>query len=221
MTRPLRIYVASSWRNEERQQAVVQLLRRLGHDVYDFRHPAEGVPGFSWSDVSPQWESWTPEQQIEALTDPRALKGFARDYFGMIEADLLVLVLPCGRSAHLEAGWAAGRGIPTIVILAEGEEAELMYNLLSEPISDLEDLIDLVDDMASTSVVCSPLRSLESTLHDDLVEFLSRGGSPAKLLAHIDEEHLWAALRHDVEVTLPAKGGHERTRPDPKTLERS
>ena len=34
----MKIYVASSWRNE-RQPDVVQALRNAGHDVYDFRHP--------------------------------------------------------------------------------------------------------------------------------------------------------------------------------------
>lgn len=34
----MKIYVASSWRNLL-QPAVVHVLRRCGHDVYDFKHP--------------------------------------------------------------------------------------------------------------------------------------------------------------------------------------
>lgn len=39
--------------------------------------------------------------------------------------DTCVLVLPCGRSAHTEAGWFAGRGLKTIVYMPEKQEPEL------------------------------------------------------------------------------------------------
>lgn len=42
----MKIYVASSWRNE-RQPEVVEHLRSFGYEVYDFRNPAPGDTGFS------------------------------------------------------------------------------------------------------------------------------------------------------------------------------
>lgn len=42
----MRIYVASSWRNEI-QPDVVSALQGVGHDVYDFRHPIDGIEGFA------------------------------------------------------------------------------------------------------------------------------------------------------------------------------
>ena len=44
-------------------------------------------------------------------------------------ADACVLLLPCGRSAHLELGWMAGTGKQTIVLMEVAEEPELMYGL--------------------------------------------------------------------------------------------
>jgi nucleoside 2-deoxyribosyltransferase len=44
-------------------------------------------------------------------------------------ADCCVLVLPCGRSAHIEAGYMAGRGKPVWVLAVEPCEPELMYKL--------------------------------------------------------------------------------------------
>lgn len=35
-----KIYVASSWHNQDQPQ-IVRFLRNLGHEVYDFRHPTE------------------------------------------------------------------------------------------------------------------------------------------------------------------------------------
>ena len=46
-----KIYVASSWRNEFYPEVVAKL-REVGHDVYDFRNPPSGDPGFKCSSVS-------------------------------------------------------------------------------------------------------------------------------------------------------------------------
>jgi hypothetical protein len=101
-----RIYVASSWRNGY-QQAVVESLRQLGHEVYDFRHPAPGNDGFHWSEIDPAWKDWNQSAFAAALQHPIAVDGFGRDMSALEWCDTCVLVLPCGRSAHLEAGWAA------------------------------------------------------------------------------------------------------------------
>jgi hypothetical protein len=37
------------------------------------------------------------------------------------------MVLPCGRSAHLELGWACGAGKRTLILQLEQQEPELMY----------------------------------------------------------------------------------------------
>lgn len=127
----MRLYVASSWRNEL-QPGVVERLRQAGHEVYDFRNPAPGEAGFAWSDIDPRWQSWDRLSYVQALGHEVARHGYARDWAGMQWADAFVLVQPCGRSAHLEAGWAVGAGKPVIVLLAEGQEPELMLKLVQE-----------------------------------------------------------------------------------------
>jgi hypothetical protein len=47
-------------------------------------------------------------------------------------ADTCVLVLPCGRSAHLEAGWFCGQGKRCIILTRDGEEPELMALLATD-----------------------------------------------------------------------------------------
>lgn len=42
-----KVYVASSWRNEH-QESLVEKLRLMGYEVYDFKHPNDGE-GFQWS----------------------------------------------------------------------------------------------------------------------------------------------------------------------------
>ena len=131
----VRIYVASSWRNTY-QPGVVALVREMGHEVYDFRNPhlgpGERGVGFQWSEIDPDWESWTPYQYRDALHHQRAQDGYAADLAGMTWADTCVLVLPSGRSSHSEAGWMAGRGKRVIVYVPELPAPELMYLLFDE-----------------------------------------------------------------------------------------
>lgn len=127
-----RIYVASSWRNQY-QPNVVERLRIAGHHVYDFRHPPHRDGGFAWHQLDSAWQSWDAEKYREVLlTHPIASHGFVADLRGMQWADTCVLVLPAGRSAHLEAGWFCGAGKNCIVLL-DGGEPDLM-NLLASTI---------------------------------------------------------------------------------------
>jgi hypothetical protein len=57
-------------------------------------------------------------QIVRMLSHPAAEDGFALDMGALEWCDACVLVLPCGRSAHLEAGWAAGAGKFTVGLLA-------------------------------------------------------------------------------------------------------
>ena len=59
-------------------------------------------------------------------------------------ADICVLVLPCGRSAHTEAGWFAGKGKKVIAYIPTKQEPELMYKLFDGIAVSLNDLVTLV-----------------------------------------------------------------------------
>lgn len=129
------IYVASSWRNKY-QPSVVAELRKVGFEVYDFRHPIEDDNGFRWSEIDSDWENWTLDGFIEGLGHPLAIGGFTMDFEAMQECNACVLVMPCGRSAHLECGWFVGQGRATIIYIPPEEkvEPELMY-LMNEAIT--------------------------------------------------------------------------------------
>lgn len=134
-----RIYLATSWRNEEQPQ-LVQTLRAWHHKVYDFRNPPSGSGGFAWNQLDPDWEKWsTTVYREKLLTDPVAAQGFMADLRGMQWADTFVLLQPCGRSAHLELGWGVGRGKHTIIMLRKGEP-ELMVLLADELVTNYGEL---------------------------------------------------------------------------------
>lgn len=128
----MKIYVASSWRNRH-QHDVVDTLRADGYDVYDFKNPAN-KSGFGWHEIDRYWQAWSAEEFRQALDHKLAEAGFKSDMDALRACDACVLVLPCGRSAHTEAGWAAGAGKKTIVYYpadkgVANQEPELMYKM--------------------------------------------------------------------------------------------
>jgi hypothetical protein len=126
-----KIYVASSWRNPY-QPGVVGLLRDAGHDVYDFRNPRPGEQGFAWSEIDPDWQEWDARRFRWALDNPIAQAGFKSDFEALEWCDTCILALPCGRSAHLELGWAVGAGKRTAILLDDKNEPELMYRMVDK-----------------------------------------------------------------------------------------
>lgn len=141
------IYVASSWRNTERLNNVIRALRGAGHKVYDFREDG----GFSWSDIDSDipsgigTENGTPARKyIELVNHPVAVAGFDRDMKHLDEADTLVLVLPCGKSAHFELGYAIGQGKNIIIYLEDPMQPELMYRAAKNLVTSINELLAMV-----------------------------------------------------------------------------
>jgi len=137
-----RIYVASSWRNML-QQAVVRILRAARFEVYDFKNPPNNA-GFGWEQVDLKRnadDQSCASEYLDALETPRAVEGFNTDMDAMKRADIFVLVLPCGRSAHLELGWAIGMGKKTTVLLDDPCTPELMYKMVDHLSPNMVDLL--------------------------------------------------------------------------------
>lgn len=122
----MNVYVASSWKNIL-HPAVVSILRRAGHEVFDYRDPGPGKHGFNWREIDPNWQFWTPEQYREALDHPIAQAGYNNDMAALDACDTCVLVLPSGRSSSWEFGYATAAGKNRAVVMFEACEPELMY----------------------------------------------------------------------------------------------
>lgn len=146
MNRPLRIYVATSWRNPHHASYVASL-RAAGYEVYDFKNPVEGNNGFAWRNVVESLEVGKDYMvdpvafRDEVLNHEIAKQGFNFDFTAMHWADVIVMLLQCGKSAHLELGWGAGAGKRTVVHFNEDEvvvDPELMY-LMADVITTSEE----------------------------------------------------------------------------------
>ena len=137
----MKIYVATSWKNEH-ATAVVNRLRDLGHKVYDFREEA-----FSWESVKVP-DQVTTDELMAALLKPAAIEGYRRDMTALEQCDLCVLVLPSGKSAHLEAGYAAGEDKFLVLYAPEPTtQPELMYKFADIIVKNLPELSTAVNSL--------------------------------------------------------------------------
>lgn len=163
-----KIYVASSWRNQYYPE-VVDILRDAGHEVYDFRNPPHGKGGFFWKNLDPEFDKWNVHQYKQGLKQPASELQFQCDLDALNWADTCLLVLPCGRSAHTEAGWMKGSGKRTIVYIPEMQEPELMYKLFDFISDDIDEVLDFIEEEEST----------RCTLYDIHKALIYIGANPA------------------------------------------
>lgn len=78
----------------------------------------------------------------QALAGPAAQHIVAFDKKYLDACDAAVLVMPAGKSAHLELGYVIGQGKPGFILMdGEPERYDIMYNLASGVFTDEEDLI--------------------------------------------------------------------------------
>lgn len=141
----LKIYLASSWQNKEYEQ-VLNTLRLEGYETYDFKHPEnKELSSFDWEKLDKKYNRWTCSDFKKALNHPETIKAFQKDFQAMQEADICVLLLPCGRSAHSEAGWMKGNGKKVFILdLSENPKPELMYRMYDDYLTETMKLIERI-----------------------------------------------------------------------------
>lgn len=124
----IKLYVASSWRNEYYHTFTVAL-KDEGFEILDWRN---ADTAFKWRQIALYEDKNCLVDFIDYRTKlrnhRRAREGFNADFTKMQKADQCVLLLPCGRSAHTEAGWFWGAKKPLhIYCPTEKLTPELMY----------------------------------------------------------------------------------------------
>ena len=111
------IYLASSWKNPH-YEAVVEFIRdELFIDAYDFRSGSGGI------------EADRDGSKMEGLG---ATLRFTRHMRALELCRICVVVMPCGRSAHLEAGFAYGRGKELFFLWPDGRPSGERHDLMHE-----------------------------------------------------------------------------------------
>lgn len=132
------IYLIGSLRNPKVPE-VAHDLRAAGFSVFDDWYAAGPTADDDWQ----EYEKDRGRTYLDALEGIAARHAFDLDHKHLALADVGVLVLPAGKSGHLELGWVA-RQKPTFVLLENGEEPprwDLMYKLCTAVCGTVEELV--------------------------------------------------------------------------------
>lgn len=130
------IYLIGSLRNPNIRE-VARKLRSHSYEVFDDWHGTHAEADDCWQKycVSRGW-SYT-----QALAGPSAQATFSLDKAYIEKQDAVVMVLPAGRSAHLELGYARGIGKPGFILLnGKVDRYDVMYNFATAIVPDLASL---------------------------------------------------------------------------------
>jgi hypothetical protein len=134
------LYLIGSLRNPEVPK-IANILRAEGHEVFD-----------QWYGAGPNaddcWQEYCKNKGMnykEALADHGAQHVYNFDRTFLTRSDTVVLVLPAGKSGHLELGWALGQGKRGFILLdGEPERYDVMYNFATGVCLNLQELINVL-----------------------------------------------------------------------------
>lgn len=135
---PRKLYLIGSLRNP----AVPELandLRKLGYDVFDDWYAAGEIADDAWRD----YEKGRGHNFQQALEGYAANHVFTFDRHHLNESDIGVLLLPAGKSGHLELGYLIGRGHPCYIVYPkEPERYDVMYLFAKRVFTSAEELVN-------------------------------------------------------------------------------
>lgn len=119
----MRLYLIGSLRNPEVPR-LAALLRKAGHECFDDWFAA-GHEADEW------WQKYEKDRghtYTEALAGWAAQHVFTYDRHHLDRCEAVVLMLPAGKSGHLEFGYAVGRGKKGYILLdKDPERYDVMY----------------------------------------------------------------------------------------------
>lgn len=129
------IYLIGSLRNPEVQR-VGNFLRSEGFKVFDDWYAGGPIADDSWQ----AYEESRGRHYGEALQGHAAQHVFKFDKWHLDNCSAAVLLLPAGKSGHMELGYVAGQNKPTFVLFDKVPERwDVMY-AFHTPVFDLEAL---------------------------------------------------------------------------------
>lgn len=135
----MKIYIAGSWKNAKRLHDIAADLRDKGHLVDLFCDDSAGRYVFGFSELGDV--SKLDAKSIRVF--PNVWRAFKEDKKWIDWADAVLLVLPSGKSAHLEAGYAVGKGKQLYIYggeLPKGE-VDVMYFFANGVYDDFDELL--------------------------------------------------------------------------------
>lgn len=138
-------FIAARWRNKDNVLELAKKIRERGKSVYCFIE-GDGTE----HELKVQEENHDAEtfmQKFESIPDwknsPAVREIFDVDMNALRDSEALILLLPAGKSSHVEAGAAYGMGKKCILV-GEQHETESLYLIFDEFYSSVDDFLKTI-----------------------------------------------------------------------------
>lgn len=124
-------FISSRYRNKDQVLELARKIRQKGKSVYCFVESQASITHVGKIDE----ETEKAISKFEAIEnwqkDPRVRDVFETDMKAMTNSRTIILLLPAGKSSHIEAG--VGYGLrKKMILIGEQKETESLYLIFSE-----------------------------------------------------------------------------------------
>jgi hypothetical protein len=132
----MKIYIASSWRNQHAVEMLTDLLEKIeGVEVKSF------VRDSNEEQQQTHLEAVKNQSFEEWLWSDRGLESFKFDTTSAMTSDLVIMLSPIGKDATCELGMAYAKSVPIYSLWAKSEDLGLMRRIITKNFSNYKELI--------------------------------------------------------------------------------
>ncbi len=124
-------FVAGRYRNKKEVLRLNQAIRDAGHSTYCFVESRASIDHVGSIEKDGEEAMAQFEATHDWRNDPGVREVFESDMNAERAANTFVLLLPAGKSCHIEAGVAYGLG-KKLICVGEQKEAESLYLIFDE-----------------------------------------------------------------------------------------
>lgn len=154
----MKIYLASSWKMKQTVNSMAKILTDEGHEVDSFCSNDDARVSFDWDELTEIMENEginiDTMNAIDMMGHWRVREAFEEDKKWIDWADVLIMLMPCGRSSHIKAGYAVGKGKKLYIIGGfEKGEFDTMYGF-ADGMYDYDDIRHLLDSLKLDNKWC-------------------------------------------------------------------
>jgi hypothetical protein len=137
-------FIAARYRNKDNALRLANLIREKGYQPYCFVESNASTSHVGSLDCNGE-EAMTAFEAIKDWqNDPRVKDIFKTDMDALRVSETHILLLPAGKSAHMETGVSYGLG-KKMICIGEQKETESLYIMFDEFHDTIEEFIDGLD----------------------------------------------------------------------------
>ena len=122
----MKYFIASRWANMKNVQLLTENLTALGNHVFSFVTDSRNF--IAKNEIGP-----SPFSKLKGKwqANPELKAAYERDLEGLRESDAVILLLPAGKTSHLQAGIGFGLD-KQMILIGEADTPETHYLIFEE-----------------------------------------------------------------------------------------